>query len=63
MMSCSTRPRPSSAPCVGCERNTQAMIAVHDYQRLEIEVVGSIIHERLDDLAAYAGLLIQLARG
>lgn len=36
-------------------------IAVHDYQRLDIEVVRSIVHERLGDLAAFAALLIELA--
>lgn len=38
-------------------------IAVHDYQRLDIEIVRGIIHERLDDLAAYASVLIHLASG
>lgn len=36
-------------------------IAVHDYQRLDIEVVRSIVHERLGDLAGFARLLIRLA--
>ena len=36
-------------------------IAVHDYQRLDIEVVRSIVHERLDDLATFARLLVTLA--
>ena len=36
-------------------------IAVHDYQRLDIEVVRAIVHERLDDLAGFARLLIRFA--
>jgi uncharacterized protein YutE (UPF0331/DUF86 family) len=36
-------------------------IAVHDYQRLDIDIVRTIVHERLDDLLAFARLLIQLA--
>lgn len=36
-------------------------IAVHDYQRLDIEVVHSIVRERLDDLAGFARLLIGFA--
>jgi uncharacterized protein YutE (UPF0331/DUF86 family) len=36
-------------------------IAVHDYQRLDIEIVRSIVHERLDDLAGFARLLIRFA--
>ena len=36
-------------------------IAVHDYQRLDIEVVRSIVHDRLDDLGAFARLLVQRA--
>ena len=38
-------------------------IAVHDYQRLDIEVVRSIVHERLDDLGTFARLLVTLAGG
>ncbi len=37
-------------------------IAVHDYQRLNLEIVRSIVHERLDDLQAFARLLVQRAR-
>ncbi|MBA2355039.1 MAG: DUF86 domain-containing protein [Acidobacteria bacterium] len=36
-------------------------IAVHDYQRLDIAVVRSIVHERLGDLEAFARLLVQHA--
>jgi len=36
-------------------------IAVHDYQPLDIEVVRSIVHERLGDLEAFARLLVQRA--
>jgi len=38
-------------------------IAVHDYQRLDIDIVRSIVHERLDDFGAFARLLVRRARG
>ena len=38
-------------------------IAVHDHQRLDIDIVRSIVHERLDDFGAFARLLVRRARG
>ena len=38
-------------------------IAVHDYQRLDIDIVRSIVHERLDDFGAFARVLVTRARG
>ncbi|MBA2356191.1 MAG: DUF86 domain-containing protein [Acidobacteria bacterium] len=36
-------------------------IAVHAYQRLDLAIVRSIVHQRLDDLGAFVRLLIRLA--
>ncbi len=36
-------------------------IAVHNYREIDISVVRSIITERLDDLAAFARLMVRLA--
>ena len=34
-------------------------VAVHDYQRLNLEIVRSIVHERLDDFLAFTTLLLR----
>lgn len=34
-------------------------VAVHDYQRLSIEIVRHIVHHRLDDLLDFASLLLR----
>jgi uncharacterized protein YutE (UPF0331/DUF86 family) len=37
-------------------------VAVHDYQRLNLDIVKAIIVERLDDFAAFARVALELAR-
>jgi uncharacterized protein YutE (UPF0331/DUF86 family) len=37
-------------------------VAVHDYQRLNLDIVKAIIVERLDDFAAFARVALVLAR-
>jgi uncharacterized protein YutE (UPF0331/DUF86 family) len=34
-------------------------VAVHDYQRLNLDIVRSIVHERLDDFLAFTTLLLR----
>ncbi len=34
-------------------------VAVHDYQRLSLDIVRSIVHERLDDFLAFTTLLLR----
>ena len=37
-------------------------VAVHDYQRLNLDIVKAIILERLDDFRAFGRVALELAR-
>jgi uncharacterized protein YutE (UPF0331/DUF86 family) len=57
MPACSTRRSPHMARMMGF-RN----VAVHDSQRLSLDIVQAIILERLDDFRAFGRVALEQAR-